>query len=103
MREGDGRCSSLGTTASLLSDEAENIWGKDKKMDGSDETQDDPWVLSEVDPFVLALRRALLRDRPSDLSAYVAEFAVNWCKVQKPNGEFRHRKPNREFRLEQGK
>lgn len=89
MREEDGTCPSLGTTASLLPDEAENILDKEKKMDGGDETQDDSWVLSEVDPFVLALRRALLRDRPADLSAYVTEFAADWCHVRKPNGEFR--------------
>lgn len=86
----DDTCQSLGTTASLLPNGAENMMDKEKKTrDDGDETQGDPWVLSEVDPFVLALRRALLRDRPADLSAYVAEFAADWCQDRKLNGEIR--------------
>lgn len=37
----------------------------------------EPWVASQVDPFMSALRQALLRDRPGDVSAYASAFAAD--------------------------
>lgn len=45
---------------------------------GSDVFMVDRWVSSEVDPFLSAVRRGLLRDRPADISAYVSKFCNGW-------------------------
>lgn len=37
----------------------------------------DPWVASQVDPFMSSLREALLRDRPPDVPAYVSDFSAD--------------------------
>lgn len=42
----------------------------------------DPWVASHVDPFMSSLREALLRDRPSNVPAYVSSFSAD-CQRKK--------------------
>lgn len=37
----------------------------------------DPWVASQVDPFMSSLREALLRDRPANVPAYVFAFSAD--------------------------
>lgn len=37
----------------------------------------DPWVASQVDPFMSSLREALLRDRPADVPAYAFAFSAD--------------------------
>lgn len=37
----------------------------------------DPWVASQVEPFMSSLREALLRDRPVDIPAYVSVFSAD--------------------------
>lgn len=45
---------------------------------GGKASEVDRWVYSEVDPFLSAVRRGLLRDRPVDISAYVSNFCSDW-------------------------
>lgn len=37
----------------------------------------DPWVASQVEPFMSSLREALLRDRPADIPGYVSAFSAD--------------------------
>ncbi len=43
----------------------------------------DPWVVSEVDPFLTALRQTLLRDRPADVPAAASAFSADWQRNKK--------------------
>lgn len=38
----------------------------------------DAWVVSQVDPFLSALRQVLLRDRPADIPAAASAFSADW-------------------------
>lgn len=46
---------------------------ENSEVDGANE-----WVASEVDPFLSAMREAILRERPVDVPAFASNFATRW-------------------------
>lgn len=72
---GGGATPTITTTATTTAAIA-TITGSGGGGGGADGVE--PWVASQVDPFMSALRLALLRDRPKDVPAYASMFSANW-------------------------
>lgn len=66
-----------GRNESLVAPPGEEVgsWGIDGIV--GDGVGVDPWVASQVDPFMSSLREALLRHRPADVPAYVSAFSAD--------------------------